>query len=79
MAKDYTVKGEWFAIKTGQLYVVKAHSKTTSILACVKVEIPLAVGSDFAQAFGSALAKESIESAAQQEVKRIADARADSP
>ena len=75
MAKDYTIKGEWFAIKTGQLYVVKAISKTNSNLAVVKVEIPLAVGTDFAQAFGSAMAKESVETAAQQEVKRIADAR----
>ena len=79
MAKEYTIKGEWFTIKTGQLYVVKAYSNTGSILACVKVEIPLATGSDFVQAFGSALAKESVESAAQQEVKRIADARADCP
>lgn len=79
MAKDYTIKGEWFTIKTGQLYVVKAHSPTGSILACVKVEIPLAVGSDFVQAFGPAWAKESVESVAQQETKRVADARTDSP
>ena len=75
MAKDYTIKGEWFAIKTGQLYVVKAISKTNSNLAVVKVEIPLAVGIDFEQVFGSAMAKQSVENAAQQEAKRIADAR----
>jgi hypothetical protein len=38
------------------------------------VEIPLAVGADFEKAFGSAT-KESVETAAQQEAKRIADAR----
>ena len=75
MAKDYTIKAEWFKINTGQLYVVKAISKTNSNLAVVKVEIPLAVGVDFEKAFGSAMAKESVETAAQQEAKRIAHAR----
>jgi translation elongation factor EF-G len=74
MAKDYTIKAEWFKINTGQLYVVKAISKTNSNLAVVKVEIPLAAGADFETAFGSAT-KESVETAAQQEAKRIADAR----
>ncbi len=42
MAQDYTIKGEWFKINTGQLYVLKAISKkTNSNLAVVKVEIPL--------------------------------------
>ena len=74
MAKDYTIKAEWFKINTGQLYVVKAISKANSNLAVVKVEIPLAAGADFEKAFGSAT-KESVETAAQQEAKRIADAR----
>jgi len=75
MAKDYTIKGEWFKINTGQLYVLKAISKTNSNLAVVKVEIPLAVGTDLAQALGAAVTKESVETFAQQEAKRIADAR----
>ena len=75
MAKDYTIKAEWFKINTGQLYVVKAISKTNSNLAVVKVEIPLAVGVEIAQALGSAITRESVEAAAQQEAKRIADAR----
>jgi hypothetical protein len=75
MAKDYTIKAEWFKINTGQLYVVKAISKTNSNLAVVKVEIPLAAGVDVEKALGSAITKESVETAAQQEAKRIADAR----
>ena len=75
MAKDYTIKAEWFKINTGQLYVVKAISKTNSNLAVGKVEIPLAVGADLEKALGSAITKESVETAAQQEAKRIADAR----
>ena len=75
MAKDYTIKAEWFKINTGQLYVVKAISKTNSNLAVVKVEIPLAAGVEIENALGSAITKESVETAAQQEAKRIADAR----
>lgn len=79
MAKDYTIKCEWFTIKTGQLCVVKAISKTNTNLAVVKVEVPLEVGRDFATAFGAGMAKESVEAAAQQEAKRVADARTDYP
>ena len=75
MAKDYTIKAEWFKINTGQLYVVKAISKTNSNLAVVKVEIPLAAGVEIENALGSTITKESVETAAQQEAKRIADAR----
>jgi len=74
MATGFEIKGDWINSESGQKYVAKAVTKKGRILAIVTVDLPIDVGVDFVFFYGPKLAKETIEDAAQHQVRLLADA-----
>lgn len=74
MATDFEIKGEWIGSESGQKYIAKAVGRTGRILAKATVDLPIDVGVDFVSFYGPKLAKETIEDAAREQVRLLADA-----